>query len=201
MSWTATARYGLEPAPGGLAFVQDLLNTLSAGKPRESDLLQTAEGARAWLDQALKSWSGVSHRPAPGIELTAEDVQGLRDFRYDLGQSLHAQLGDSATEVGPAASLMTLPTALRLDEHGAIHAEPRGTGWRQVASLALIEVYRAQCTDTLRRLKACRNTRCLVAFYDRSRNNSGVWHDVHVCGNAANLRNYRARKRAGADQV
>ncbi|MGY5047334.1 CGNR zinc finger domain-containing protein [Streptomyces sp. 900105755] len=196
MSWTATARYGLEPAPGGLAFVQDLLNTLSAGKPRKPDLLQTPEDARAWLGQALRSWSDVTHRAAPGIELTGEDVEGLRGFRHDLFESLHARSGDPATEPGPAASVLTLPTALRLDEHGVVHAEPRGTGWRQVASLALTEVYQAQCTDTLRRLKSCRNPRCLSAFYDRSRNNSGVWHDVHVCGNAANLRNYRARKRA-----
>ncbi|MEU2618445.1 CGNR zinc finger domain-containing protein [Streptomyces sp. NPDC007157] len=201
MSWTATDRYGLEPAPGGLAFVQDLLNTRPAGKPRKPDLLQTVEDARIWLDEALKSWSGVTRRPAPGIELTAEDVQHLLDFRQDLRQSLHGRLGDSAAEPGPAASLMTLPTALRLDEQGAIHAVPRGTGWRQVASLALIEVYQAQLTDTLRRLKSCRNTRCMTAFYDRSRNNSGVWHDVHVCGNAANLRNSRARKRADADHV
>jgi hypothetical protein len=34
MSWTATERYDLEPAPRGLAFVQDLLNTISAGRPR-----------------------------------------------------------------------------------------------------------------------------------------------------------------------
>jgi predicted RNA-binding Zn ribbon-like protein len=201
MSWTATVRYSLDPAPGGLALLQDLLNTLSAGKPREPDLLQTTDDARAWLDQALKNWSNATHRPAPSIELTAEDVQALRDFRHDLSQILQAQTGDSAPESSPVASLMTLPTALRLDEHGAIHAEPRGTGWRQVASLALIEAYQAQCTDTLRRLKSCRNTRCATAFYDRSRNNSGVWHDVRVCGNAANLRNYRARKRAGAEQI
>lgn len=201
MSWTATDRYGMEPAPGGLAFVQDLLNTRSAGKPRKPDLLQTAEDARTWLDQALKSWSGATGRPAPDIELTAEDVQRLHDFRQDLRQSLHGRLGDPAEDPGPAASLITLPTALRLDEHGAIHAVPRGTGWRQVASLALIEVFQAQLTDTLRRLKSCRNARCVTAFYDRSRNNSGVWHDVHVCGNAANLRNSRARKRAGADHV
>ncbi|MFF4897864.1 CGNR zinc finger domain-containing protein [Streptomyces sp. NPDC001068] len=201
MSWTATARYGVEPAPGGLAFVQDLLNTLSAGKPREPDLLQSAEDARAWLDQALRSWSEATGRPAPAVELTAEDVRGLHDFRHDLAESLHVRQGGPAPEPGPAASLMTLPAALRLDGHGNVHAEPRGTGWRQAASLALMEIYQAQCTDTLRRLKTCRNTRCLTAFYDRSRNNSGVWHDVHVCGNAANLRNYRARKRAGADQV
>ncbi|MFF7471941.1 CGNR zinc finger domain-containing protein [Streptomyces sp. NPDC008092] len=201
MPWTATARYGLEPAPGGLAFVQDLLNTLSAGKPRKPDLLQTAEDARAWLDQALQSWSEATRRPAPVIELTPQDVESLRDFRHDLVRSLHGRHGDPVPEPGPAASVLTLPTALRLDGHGVVHAEPRGTGWRQAASLALTEVYQAQCTDTLRRLKSCRNSRCLTAFYDRSRNNSGIWHDVHVCGNAANLRNYRARKRAGADQA
>ena len=36
------------------------------------------------------------------------------------------------------------------------------------------------------------------AFYDRSRNNGRVWHDVHTCGNVANLRASRARRRAGA---
>lgn len=201
MSWTATVRYDLKPAPGGLALVQDLLNTLSAGRPRRPDLLESVEDAGAWLDQALESWSDATHRPAPGIDLKAEDVRALWDFRHDLNRLVQAPTQDSSPETGPVASLLTLPTALRLDEHGRIQAEPRGTGWRQVASLVLIEAHQAQCTDTLRRLKTCRNPRCATSFYDRSRNNSGVWHDVHVCGNAANLRNYRARKRAGADQV
>jgi predicted RNA-binding Zn ribbon-like protein len=50
-----------------------------------------------------------------------------------------------------------------------------------------------------RRLKICRNPRCRVAFFDRSRNNSGVWRDVRTCGNAANLRAYRARQRAAGN--
>ncbi|MEU8935069.1 CGNR zinc finger domain-containing protein [Streptomyces sp. NPDC048409] len=201
MPWTATTRYGLEPAPGGLAFVHDLLNTRPAGRPRTPDLLETVEDAQSWLDQALASWSAATGRPAPAVGLTAEDARSLRDFRQDLQRSLHARHGDPAAEPGTAASLLTLPTALRLDEHGVVRVEPRGSGWRRAASLALIEAYDAQGADTLRRLKACRNSRCQVAFYDRSRNNSGVWHDVHVCGNAANLRTYRARKRAAADRA
>ncbi|MFH9969312.1 CGNR zinc finger domain-containing protein [Streptomyces mirabilis] len=63
----------------------------------------------------------------------------------------------------------------------------------------MIDAYQAQCADSLRRLKSCRNTRCTVTFFDRSRNNSDVWHGVRLCGNAANLRNHRARKRATAD--
>jgi predicted RNA-binding Zn ribbon-like protein len=59
------------------------------------------------------------------------------------------------------------------------------------------EIFRAQATGAWRRLKVCRNVACSGAFYDLSRNNSRVWHDVHRCGNIANLRASRARRRAG----
>jgi len=59
----------------------------------------------------------------------------------------------------------------------------------------LTEIHEAQLKDTWRRLKACKNERCQGAFYDRSRNNSGVWHDVHTCGNIANLRASRTRRK------
>ena len=103
MDWPATLRYGIDSAPGGLALVQELLNTVPAG--------------------------------------------------------------------------------------------PRDRGWRAIASVALIEVMEAQRVDTWRRLKTCREPLCRAAFYDRSRNNSRVWHDVHTCGNAVNLRAHRARQR------
>ncbi|MET8536764.1 ABATE domain-containing protein [Streptomyces sp. NPDC005065] len=84
MLWTATGRYDLEPAPGGLACVQDLLNTISAGKPHEPDLLKDVDGARTWLAQALANWSGETGRSAPVVETTAGDLQELRDFRHGL---------------------------------------------------------------------------------------------------------------------
>lgn len=87
-------------------------------------------------------------------------------------------------------------TALRLGVNGHIRAEVRGKGG---PSLAMIEAYQAQCADSLHRLKGCRNTRCTVTFFDHCRNSSHVWHGVRLCGNAANLRNHRARKRATAD--
>ncbi|MGV9563808.1 CGNR zinc finger domain-containing protein [Streptomyces sp. NPDC003480] len=65
-----------------------------------------------------------------------------------------------------------------------------------MAALALIEVFLAQQTGAWQRLKMCRNDRCGTMFFDRSRNISGVWHNVKICGNAANLRAYRARQRA-----
>jgi hypothetical protein len=48
---------------------------------------------------------------------------------------------------------------------------------------------------TFRRLKLCHEPRCRVAFYDRSKNNSRVWHDTATCGNQVNSRAHRARRR------
>ena len=54
---------------------------------------------------------------------------------------------------------------------------------------------RAMSAGLWQRLKLCHNADCRAAFFDTSRNNSGVWHDVSTCGNTANLRAFRERKR------
>ncbi|QRP43328.1 CGNR zinc finger domain-containing protein [Amycolatopsis sp. FDAARGOS 1241] len=189
MNWPATDRYELEVSPGGLGFVHDLLNTLSAGKPRETDLLAEVADAQRWLDAALDRWAEATERPAERVELTADDVEHLRDLRDEL----QAATGHAAEDAG---ALPSAPVLLQPGPDGWLRPEPRGTGWRRVASIVLIEVLEAQRADRWRRLKTCRNNRCAVAFYDRSRNNSGVWHNVQVCGNAVNLRAYRARMRS-----
>jgi predicted RNA-binding Zn ribbon-like protein len=190
MSWSATVRYGPELAPEGLAFVQDLMNTVSAGKPRATDLLADRGDAQAWLDQALAQWSQVTGAPAPQVQLELRDQEELRSFRDNLRRAAR-QDHDGTIPPPHTASI-----AMQLDSHGQVHPEPRGTGWRRVAALALIEIFQAQQAGTWQRLKMCRNEQCGTAFFDRSRNNSGVWHDVKVCGNAANLRAYHARQRA-----
>jgi len=196
MTWPATDRYGMDSAPGGLAFVQDLLNTFSAGKPREVDLLHDLGAAQEWLDTALSEWSRATGRRAPSVELSERDREELHAFRRLLRRLIDRPTGGAPSETGrDVPALPVLAATVRLDEKGAIRTEPAGTGWRKVASLALIECFEAQQADVWRRLKICRNPQCETAFFDRSRNNSGVWHDVRVCGNAANLRAYRARKR------
>lgn len=186
MSWPATRRFGIDAAPDGLAFVQDLLNTAAPGKSLKPDLLSEPDTAREWLDEAVANRARATGR----IDLSERELAALRGFRDDL----RSLLGGDTT-----VALPTSVVTLRTDDGGTLRVEPRGKGWRAVAELALIEIMEAQRADRWRRLKTCRSEACLVAFYDQSRNNSGVWHDVHVCGNAANLRAYRARKRAAGD--
>ncbi|MFI6766038.1 CGNR zinc finger domain-containing protein [Streptomyces sp. NPDC050355] len=197
MTWPATTRYRQDPAPGGLGLVQDLLNTVAAGAPRRPDFLAALEDAQAWADEAIAEWSAVTGQPVPPVMLDADGLDGLRAFRDDLheltasGQSTGAEPATAVTPVLHSAS-----AALQIGEDGLVRLEPRGSGWRRLVSLILTAAFEAQQADTRRRLKTCRNPRCRVAFYDRSRNNSGVWHDVKICGNAANLRAYRARRKA-----
>jgi predicted RNA-binding Zn ribbon-like protein len=197
MTWSATDRYALDAAPGALGLVQDLLNTVASGIPREADLLADLTAAQEWADGAARQWSAATGQPVPPIVLDADGLDELRAFRDDLHRLIahgaSAEEGDRPVPLRHGAV-----AALQLGEDGTVRLEPRGTGWRRLASILLAAAYHAQLADTRRRLKICRNVRCGVAFYDRSRNNSGVWHDVKTCGNAANLRAYRARRRAQA---
>ncbi len=199
MTWTAIERYDLYPAPDSLGFVHNLLNTQSAGRPRQPDLLSNLPSAQQWADEALSHWTTQTGQRVAPIVLDANDLEPLRDFRADL-LALAAEHTAGAGAVGarsePAPVIHSAAAALQLDADGRVRLEPRGSGWRALAALALVAIVHAQADGSWPRLKACRNPRCQGAFYDRSRNNSAVWHDVKVCGNQANLRAHRARKRA-----
>lgn len=198
MTWSATDRYGLDAAPGSLGLVQDLLNTVAAGAPREADLLADLTAAQEWADGAAHQWAAVTGQPIPPIILDARGLDELRAFRDDLHRltALRAFAEREAEAGVPVPIVHGAAAALQLGEDGTVRLEARGTSWRRLASLLLAATYEAQLADTRRRLKICPNPRCAVAFYDRSRNSSGVWHDLKTCGNAANLRAYRARHRA-----
>ncbi|MEV7196456.1 CGNR zinc finger domain-containing protein [Streptomyces sp. NPDC093510] len=193
MTWSATGRYRLEPAPGGLGLVQDLLNTVSAG-PAGADLLADAVDAQVWAEGACGEWAAVTGRPAPRVVLDTAALPELRAFRDGLREAAARGTRGEAGDPPPVPE-HSAAAALRLGEDGVVRLEPEGGGWRRLVALVLAAVYEGQLADTGRRLKTCRNPLCRVAFYDRSRNNSGVWHDVRTCGNAANLRAYRARQR------
>ena len=199
MSWPATSDFGIEAATDELAFVHDLMNTVSGGKPTRADLLADLDSARVWLDTCLDDLADVTGTPRWDIELTADDLDGIRALRADLRHL--AEVRHDGSDTRPDVPLQSATAALQLNSDGSVVLRPRGTGARQVTSLVLSVIYRAQLSDTWRRIKLCRNPKCAAVFYDRSRNNSGVWHDVRVCGNAAHLRASRARRQAEAKRA
>ena len=199
MGWPATDRHGLAAAPAGLGFVQDLLNTrpthpAPTAKPDPAaDLLADLDSAQRWLDGALQNWSQETGAPLSRVLLTEPDLDKLCSLRADL-----ATLVRSADQPHDATLLPSASVFMRVGPDGTALLEPRGDGSRRISAIVLIETFTAQRLDTWRRLKICRNDRCTVSFYDRSRNNSAMWHDSRACGNATYLRASRARKRQGA---
>lgn len=207
MTWTATTRYGLETAPGGLAFVHDFLNTMSGGKPRQADLLSDTALATEWLRGALAAWSeqwGPSGGPdTQVVELKPRDLSMLRRLRKHFLASMRSEYdgdpqnhGSCAAEELPELAELIVALGAGILPDGTVYFRPAGGGWKRVAGPLLLEVRRAQDAGSWARLKSCKNERCCGVFYDRSRNNSGVWHDVRTCGNVANLRASRERRRA-----
>lgn len=191
MSRSATDRYRLRPAPPGLALVQDLLNS-RAIQQYGADLLANRDDAEAWANQAAARWAHDRGATPVRISLPAADLRALRDLRASLD---HLVAGSATAEVEPTPTPTPTPATLTPARDGTVRLTPTGTGWRWLASALWIETFRAQQDGTWARLKLCRNPGCRSAFYDSSRNNSGVWHDVRTCGNVANLRAARERKR------
>ena len=191
MSWKASARHGVREAPAGLALVQELINTrptMSYG----ADVLVMTDDAQPWLTESLATWSRVSGLPAPTLLLSSADLRSLRRLRTTFENVI---LAGSSPEPDGALPPADVPVSLVPDSDGWVRMVPTGRGTRWLASALWAEALLAQQAGLWPRLKLCHNADCRAAFFDTSRNNSGVWHDVSTCGNTANLRAFRERKR------
>ena len=175
-------------APAGLALVQDFLNT--AGGPA-GDRLADGAGARDWWREASAEWGPDAEGDRQ--DLDDQDAAQLRRLREEIKEALYARAAGEAS--GREKPLGRATVQLEIGPDGLVQAASRGSGAAVVRSAIALEMLRAQLVDDWRRLKVCQDQACRVAFYDRSRNHSGVWHDTLICGNAANLRASRARRR------
>ncbi|MFI0967338.1 CGNR zinc finger domain-containing protein [Streptomyces sp. NPDC021080] len=180
------------PAPGSLALVQALVNTLDIESGADS--LDTPEGLARF-------------------GLTAGEAEGARELRESLRAVCLAHAGHPAhREVTPLGELLArAPLRVTLDQDGgaarlvpavgaaspapapafpvpADVASPAPLAFRVAAAIAesLIE-------GTWPRLKACEAPTCHWAYYDRSPAGRGRWCSMSVCGARAKMRRYRAK--------
>ena len=192
MSWKASARHGVREAPGGFALVQELLNTRPA-MAHGADLLNTVDDAQWWVTDALGVWAHVSGLPGPTLLLSAGDLRSMRRLRAAFEYVVLA--GSNPEPAGALLPPADVQVSLVPDGAGWVRVVPAGRGVRWLASALWAEALLAQQAGFWPRLKLCNNPACRAAFFDTSRNNSGVWHDVSTCGNTANLRAFRERRR------
>jgi hypothetical protein len=186
ISWSASQRFGAVPAPGGLGLVHDFLNTVCI-KAYGPDLLGDTALAREWADGAVRNWSALRGVEAQAPALDDADLAKLRALRTTICRLVAGETPNDSVRLGSGN--------FALSDTGEVRLEPTGSGWRWLASALWGEVLLSQQQGTWRRLKTCHNHQCGSVFYDRSKNNSGVWCHVKTCRNAANLRASRARRR------
>jgi len=172
--WLATARYGLRPAPGGLALVQDFLNS-RASELQGPDLLRDSASAEVWAAHAVHAWSVQRPTYCQPPALTDHDTTKLRDLRSVLVDGLAGV---------PVGHLDQFFGVVQFAATGAaeISYVPKGQGWQWFCGALLGEILLSRNIGSWQRLKLCRNGACRAAFYDRTWNMSGVWHNPGICG-------------------
>jgi hypothetical protein len=174
--WVGTARFKLRAAPGGLALVQDFLNT-GAQPQRFPDLLATASGARRWSTRAARAWLQERNVQVPEPVLTGDSAAALRDLRGIVE-------GLMARGTAPASDSDFGEITVSLSRLGELCWLPMGDGWRWWSAAVGAEILASREKETWSRLKQCATPTCRVAFYDRSWNNSGLLHAA-TCGGQA----------------
>ncbi|MFE7210131.1 CGNR zinc finger domain-containing protein [Streptomyces sp. NPDC057611] len=161
-------------APGGLALVESLVNTLDI--ETSADSLDTAEGrARLGIPEA--------------------ELPQARELRESLRATLLAHAGHPPHRtVTPLGELLArAPLLVAVDARdGSAALAPADDG--PLLSRVAAAVAEALVAGTWARLKACEAVTCHWAYYDRSPAGRGRWCSMQVCGARAKMRRYRAKQ-------
>lgn len=165
-------------APGGLALLEALVNTLSIDSGR--DLLDTAEGRDRF---------GITERQAPEARELRESLRAV--LLVHGGHRPHRT-------VAPLGELLArAPLRLTVDpQDGSAALVPAGDGPARGGDLharVAAAVAESLVTGTWQRLKACEAPDCHWAYYDRSPAGRRRWCSMSVCGSRAKMRRYRAK--------
>ncbi|MBW8794706.1 MAG: CGNR zinc finger domain-containing protein [Streptomyces sp.] len=163
------------PAPGGLALVEALVNTLD-------------------LESGADALDTVDSRARLGI--TEAELSPARALRESLRATLLAHAGyPPHREVTPLGELLAqAPLHVAVDPaDGSATLAPADPA--PLLSRIAAAVATAAIEGTWTRLKACEADTCHWAYYDRSPAGRGRWCSMRVCGARAKMRRYRAKER------
>jgi predicted RNA-binding Zn ribbon-like protein len=174
-------------APHSLDLVIDFVNT--ADLEERTDALASAEGFGSWLvDRGLLD--------AKELPVSERDRAGAVRLREALRALMLANNGDeldSGAEQQVDAAARRGELGVALDPDGRARLQAHAGGVAGALATLVVPVAEGGHDGSWQRVKACRADDCQWAFYDRSRNRSGVWCNMAVCGNREKVRAYRDR--------
>jgi predicted RNA-binding Zn ribbon-like protein len=175
----------VQNAPGDLEAVREFVNTVDI-----------EDGSEQLADPpALVHWLADHDLIEAGAKASATDLGHAIEVREALRALMAAnnqgEPAGGATDTLRAAARRA-QVALDFSADGS-HLEPQAPGVDGALGRLLGRVHAAQHDGTWSRMKACPWHTCQWAFYDNTKNRSGVWCNMAVCGNRAKAKAYRER--------
>ncbi len=178
---------GRAPAPASLRLVQEFLNTNDI--EGASEAFSSASALGAWLVRRELIQGSVRLNDSDRLRAVSAR-EAIRDLLVARDEGAADSEATSQLErLSRAAGL-----ALRIgpDRWELVTSDQ---GVDAVVVRILGDVVAAMADGSWRRLKACRRDACRWTFWDGSRNRSGTWCAMSVCGNRAKGARFRARER------
>jgi predicted RNA-binding Zn ribbon-like protein len=176
-------------APEPLQLVQRFVNSVD---------LESGEDELAGPDE-LRGWLADRDLIAPGEPVTKADLRRALQVREGLRALLMVNNGMPADEervarLDEVAARAGVRVAFRPGAEPQLAPEAGGVDGA-IAQLLVI-VAGAVERGEWERLKACPRDVCHWVFYDHSKNRSGRWCLMEVCGNLEKARAFRERRRS-----
>jgi len=175
-------------APGDLERVRAFINTRDMEEGTEA--LETPASLVRWLT-ARGLLSGRTRATTADLEHAITLREGLREIALAHNNGEEVPL-DAVAALDDAVCRARL--VLRFRPSGSAVLEPEASGVDAALGRLLSIVQGAIADGTWQRLKACRLHSCEWAFFDHTKNHSGAWCNMDVCGNRAKARAYRERR-------
>jgi predicted RNA-binding Zn ribbon-like protein len=178
------------PAPEPLRLVQRFVN--SNDRERGRDAFASQSALAVWLRDA-----GL-----PGGRLDQAALARVIALREALRALLLANNGLPLDE----AALATLNAEARRSGVSVrftaanVELELAGRGLDRALGQIIATVFQAMLDGTWSRLKACRREACRWVFYDHSKNRSGSWCTMDICGNRVKTSAYWRRRRSARER-
>jgi predicted RNA-binding Zn ribbon-like protein len=186
---------GRPPAPGSLALVQSFINThFDLEHDHGAEVLATSA--------ALARWLGDRGLIARDAKVRDRDLLRALTLRESLRTLAGSQDGDLRAAHQAREQVNRAAAGARIEvqfaPEGPVFVGAREAGVDGAFGALLAVVAQAIGSGSWSRLKICPGHHCGWAFYDYSRNRSGRWCSMAVCGGREKARAHYRRHRGGS---
>jgi predicted RNA-binding Zn ribbon-like protein len=181
-------RDDVSPAPEGLELLRSFLSLHDHAAGDRAELPPDADSLRWWLTA-----NGLVSDPR---DVSDEEAAWAIDVRSALVAKVRETMGDPLDDgvaeiLNDAAERARMRLCFGCDDPSPVHVDAEGVAG--AVGALLCAAFLAELEGRWERFRICGDPTCSLVFYDRSRNHSGRWCSMAVCGNRNKVRAFRAR--------